>query len=189
MSPNLTAMLRNWYAVYTKPQKEKLVSIALSKKGIENYCPLINVIKARTNKKTAIEPLFLSHVFVYLSESDLSTVKSIPGIVNFLYWKSKPAIIKTEEIDVLKHFIAKYNNIRLVKSTVNQLESIKFKDDPLVAVNEHTLSVKYQTVKVSLPSLGYIMIAERGTANGEPVYEEVGLFRTFPKKLNSFFFN
>lgn len=183
-------MLRNWYAVYTKPQKEKIVSIALSRKGFENFCPLINAIKARANKKTAIEPLFLSHVFVYLSESDISIVKSIPGVINILYWKSKPAVIKSGEIDTVRHFIAKYNNIRLIKSTVNEEESIRFKDDPLSSFNENTLSVKYQTVKVNLPSLGYVIIAERRVLEEEPVvFEEAGLFRTFPKKLNSFFFN
>lgn len=183
-------MLRNWYAVYTKPQKEKVVSTALSRKGFESFCPLINALKARANKKAVIEPLFLSHVFVYLSESDISVVKSIPGVVNILYWKSKPAVIKSVEIDTIKHFIAKYDNIRLIKSTVNQEESIKLQDDPLISFNENTLSVRYQTVKVNLSSLGYIIIAERRVLAEEPVvFEEAGLFRTFPKKLNSFFFN
>ncbi len=182
-------MLRNWYAVYTKPQKERIVSSTFSKRGFETFCPLINTAKGKANKKAVFEPLFISYVFVYLSESDISTVKSIPGVINILYWKSKPAIIKAEELDTVRHFTAHFINIKLVKSVVNINESIRYKDDPVISFNENTVSVKYQTVKVNLPSLGYSMIAERRVTEDEPVYNEVSLFRTFPKRINSFFFN
>ena len=183
-------MLRNWYAVYTKPQKEKIVSSIFAKKGFDCFCPVINTIKGKSNNKKAVfEPLFMCHVFVYLSESDISTVKLIPGVVNILYWKSKPAIIKAEEIDAVKHLTVNYINIKLIKSAVNINEIMRVKDDPIFSFNEKLISVKYQTVKVNLPSLGYTIIAERRAVEEEPVYEELSLLKTFPKRINSFFFN
>jgi len=183
-------MLRNWYAVYTKPQKEKIVSLALAKKGFESFCPLINAVKARNNRRYGNEPLFMCHVFVYLCEADLATVKSIPGVINALYWKSRPAIIKVEEIDAIRHFTSNYINIKLVKCAVNNNESIRFREDPVMSFNEKTVLVNYQTIKVNLPSLGYTMIADRkGAEEEEAVYHEASLLRNFPRKLNSFFFN
>jgi transcription antitermination factor NusG len=183
-------MLRNWYAVYTKPQKEKIVSSIFTKKGFECFCPLINTVKGKVNnKKPAFEPLFTSYVFVYLRESDISAVKSIQGVINVLYWKSKPAIIKSQEIDLIRNFTANYVNIKLLKSTVNMNENIRIKDDPSFSYSDNAVSVKYQTVKANLPSLGYTMIAERKIAEEETVYQESSLFRTFPRRINSFFFN
>ena len=183
-------MLRNWYAVYTKPEKEKIVSSIFIKKGFECFCPMINTIKGKSNNKKAVyEPLFISYVFVYLSEADISTVKSIPGVVNVLYWKSKPAIIKSPEIEAIRNFTTNYINIKLIKATVNMNEGIRVKDDPTFSFNDNLVSVKYQTVKVNLPSLGYTMIAERAGVEEEAVYQESSLFRTFPRRINSFFFN
>lgn len=183
-------MLRNWYAVYTKPQKERVVSLTFAKKGFECFCPSINAVKSRTNKKGIFEPLFTSCVFVYLNESDISTVKTIPGVINILYWKSKPAVIKAEEIDAIRHFSANFINIKLIKSTVNTNESISVKDEPIFSFSDNTVSVKYPTVKVNLPSLGYTMVAEKRVVEEEvPAFHESSLFRTFPKRINSFFFN
>lgn len=183
-------MLRNWYAVYTKPQKEKIVSSIFTKKGFECFCPMINTIKGKSNNKKAVyEPLFISYVFVYLSESDISTVLSIPGVINVLYWKSKPAIIKSQEIEAIRNLTANYINIKLIKSAVSMNENIRVKDDPAFSLNENHLSVKYQTVKVNLASLGYTMIAERRVVEEEAVYQEANLFKTFPRRINSFFFN
>jgi len=185
-------MLRNWYAVYTRPQKEKIVASIFAKKGIECFCPLINGAKNRNGKKGLSEPLFMSHVFVYMNESDISTVKSIPGVTNILYWRSKPAIIKAEEIDAMRHFTAKYINIRLVKSAVNINEGLRVKDDPIFTFSDNTVSVKYQTVKVNLPSIGYTMIAEKPVVQEEAIFHEStesNVFKTFPRRINSFFFN
>jgi transcription antitermination factor NusG len=183
-------MLRNWYAVYTKPEKEKIVLSAFAKKGIESFCPLINTIKGKSNNRKAVfQPLFISYVFVYLDESEILTLKSIPGVINILYWKSKPAIINVEEIDAVRYFTVNYSNIKLIKSAVNINEKISIQDAPVFSFNEKAVSVKYQTVKVYLPSLGYTLIAERRAVEDEPVYQGSNSFRTFPGRLNSFFFN
>ena len=183
-------MLRNWYAVYTKPQKEKFVSSAFARKGFECFCPVVNINSGKSNnKKTTFEPLFMCFVFVYMSEGDISSIKSIPGVLNILYWKSKPALIKAEEIAVIKHFTVNFINIKLIKSSVNLVHNIAVKDEPVILFKENAVSVKYQTVKAYLPSLGYTLIAERGIKEEEPVYQESGLLKTFPRLLNSLFFN
>jgi transcriptional antiterminator RfaH len=93
----------NWYVVYTKPKWEKKVAEKLTQAGIECYCPLITQIKQWSDRKKKVEvPLFNSYVFVQLEEIDRNTVFQVPGVVRYLFWLGKPAIVRDEEISIIK---------------------------------------------------------------------------------------
>lgn len=187
---NTTGMKHNWYAVYTRPQREKKVASILTKKGIETYLPLNNLIGLNANnKKTCKEALFSSYIFVYITESEMQSVRNISGMVNFLYWKSKPAIIKVEEIEAVKQLTSAYHNIKLEKSAVNMFDTVRIIDEPVISFKENSASVKFQTLKIVLPSLGYTMIAERDNVTEEILHNELAQAGFFPKRLNSFFSN
>src|SRR5215211_2634080 len=92
-----------WYAVYTKPRWEKKVADLLTRKQIENYCPLNKVKRQWSDrKKIVMEPLFQSYVFVRVPKNMLTMVRETSGVLNFVYWLQKPAIIRDEEIDLIK---------------------------------------------------------------------------------------
>lgn len=182
-------MTRNWYAVYTRPQKERKVSQFLNRKGIENFCPAMLAVETKCLKRKEITlPLFNSLVFVHLSEPDARSISSIPWVINFLYWRSKPAVISDSEIDIVKKLSSAYDNIRLEKSPVEVDGSVKVFDEPAITYNENSVSVKYKSIKVSLPSLGFIVTADRAEKKAE-VYQPSGIFASFPKRLNALFFN
>src|SRR6266496_2745802 len=108
-----------WYAVYTRPRWEKKVAEILSEKKIENYCPLNKVVRQWSDrKKVVLEPLFTSYVFVRASEKEHLEIRKVDGIINFVYWLSKPAIIRNEEIDCIKNFLNEHNNVHLEKTPV-----------------------------------------------------------------------
>ncbi|MEO6732104.1 MAG: UpxY family transcription antiterminator [Ferruginibacter sp.] len=183
-------MIRNWYAVYTRPQREKKVASILTKKGIKNYFPLNNIVGVNANnKKSCKEALFASCVFVYISETEIASVKDIPGMVNFLYWMNKPAVISLEELEAVKQLTLVYNNIKLEKTAVNVKDTVRIIDEPIISFKENSASVRFQTLKIVLPSLGYTMIAERNKVNEELVHHELAQTVFFPKKLNTFFSN
>jgi transcriptional antiterminator RfaH len=93
----------NWYVVYTKPKWEKKVAEKLIQAGIECYCPLITQIKQWSDRKKKIEvPLFNSYVFVHLADTDRNSVFQIAGVVRYLFWLGKPAIVRDEEINIIK---------------------------------------------------------------------------------------
>ena len=72
----------------------KKVAKILSAKKIENYCPLNKVVRQWSDrKKVVLEPLFTSYVFVRTIEKQHSEIRNVHGIVNFVYWLSKPPII------------------------------------------------------------------------------------------------
>lgn len=182
-------MKRNWYAVYTKPQREKKVSSILTKRGIENYCPINKVRAQSNNKKSVSEPLFASHVFVHVAESEMLSLKNIPDMINFVYWRSRPAIITKEEIEAVKQLTSNYQDIKLEKTFVNMNEMVRIIDEPVISFKDNAVMVKYQTLKIMLPSLGYTIIAERAGKHDEMTNKKFGQLDFLPKRLSSFFTN
>jgi len=92
-----------WYAVYTRPKNEKKVTEQLVKLGIEVYCPLVTQVKQWSDRKKKVEtPLISSYVFVNLEEKERDKVFEAFGVVRYLFWLGKPAVIRDEEIFLLK---------------------------------------------------------------------------------------
>lgn len=149
---------KRWYALYTRPGAEKKVANLLSRKKIENYCPLKRQWNAR--RKVALEPLFNSYVFVQIQETEMSIIRATDSVVNFVYWLGKPAVISDEEIDIMKRFMNEYANVKLEKIPFGVEGMVRVIGGPATESKAHMISVKNNTVKIALPSLGYMMLAE-----------------------------
>jgi len=150
-----------WYALYTKPRWEKKVAEVLFRKKIENYCPLNKVLRQWSDrKKIVLEPLFASYVFVKAAEKNHSEIRKMDGIINFVYWLNKPAIIRDEEIESIKDFLKEHANVRLEKTSVNINDRVRITRGALMEYEGQVIDIKNSTVKVILPSLGYMMVAE-----------------------------
>src|ERR1700674_4638266 len=97
---------KSWYAVYTKPRWEKKVANQLERNQIEHYCPLRKVSRQwRDRRKIILEPLFTSYIFVRLADTEHIPVRKTEGVMNFVHWLKKPAVIRDEEIDIIRHFL------------------------------------------------------------------------------------
>ena len=149
---------RFWYALSTKPGSERKVSNQLTRKNIENYCPLKR--SGISQRKRVLEPLFNSLVFIYINECEIQTLCKNDHIVNVVYWLGKPAIIRSEEIDIMKGFLNEYANVRLQKMPFTANGNLRTVGEPPVGHKTHAVSVKNNTVKIILSSLGYTIIAE-----------------------------
>ena len=102
----MSALTPHWYAIYTKPRWEKKVHALLTEKKIESYCPLNKVRKKWSDRmKTVEEPLFKSYVFARVSEEEQTRVRMTAGVMNFVYWQGKPAIIRAKEIETIRKFL------------------------------------------------------------------------------------
>jgi|SRR5690242_10596425 len=159
-----------WYAVYTRPRWEKKVAEILTGKEIENYCPLNKVVRQWSDrKKIVLEPLFTSYVFVRTNEKLLFEICKVNGVINVVYWLKKPAVIREEEIDCIKNFLSEYKNVKLEKCSVNINDTVRITNGPLMEYEGNVIAVKSATVKISLPSLGYMMTAEVEKTNIEVI--------------------
>jgi transcription antitermination factor NusG len=124
-----------WYVVYTKPRTEKKVHQLFLENGFASYCPTQIVEKQWTDriKKTEL-PLFTSYVFVQATKENITEIRYVPGVVNFVYWLGKPAQIRDKEIEELQAFleINNTNTIELKAIKINEIIKIKtgaFKDN------------------------------------------------------------
>jgi transcription termination/antitermination protein NusG len=149
-----------WYAVYTRPRWEKKVAELLTKRQIENYCPLQKVERRWSDrKKMILEPLFKSYVFVRIIPKGQVEVMQTDGVVNFITFLNKPALIRDEEIEIIKQFLRDYENIEVERTDLNVNDQVKIISGPLMEQKGSVLEVSQKTVKVLLPSLGFALVA------------------------------
>ena len=162
-------MKKNWYAIYTKPNCEKKVAALLAKKKIENYYPLNRVVvnQQSAKKKTVFEPLLSSYVFVHINDTQMELIKKTNCVINFVYWLGKPAVIQNDEIENLQYFTNEYANVKLEKTVVNPNESGRVTSEPHIDIKGKLISVKNTHIELSLPSLGYRIIADVEKYNTE----------------------
>jgi transcription antitermination factor NusG len=155
------AQRQKWYAIYTKPRWEKKVHSLLTQKGFESYCPL-NKVRRQWSDRTKIidEPLFKSYVFVRVSEEERTAVRLTSGVVNYVYWLGKPAIVRDREIKAIRQFLDEYSDIE-----VQPIE--RFKPGDRVVVQQGIFlgksgiikNVKNRTVEVQIESIGFMLTA------------------------------
>jgi len=157
-----------WLVVYTRPRWEKKVSKHLEQRNIEHYCPLNKIQRQWSDRKKIIEePLFSSYVFVRICERERADVRMADGVINFVYWLQKPAVVKIEEIEAIKRFMNEYTDVKLEKRPININDKVRVMNGPLMQREGNVVEVKSKTVKVFLPSLGYAMVAEVQNTNVE----------------------
>ncbi|PWU05184.1 MAG: antitermination protein NusG [Bacteroidetes bacterium] len=162
--------MKNWYALYTRSRWEKKVAELLTRKQVENYCPLNRVQRQWSDRrKIVMEPLFRSYVFVHMTESQHLTARSVDGVINLVYWQGKPAIIRDTEIEVIRHFLNDYEQVKLEKTEVDLEDKVRVTHGPLMLMEGKVVEVKHKTVRVLLPSLGYAMVAEIDKSNIEKI--------------------
>src|ERR1700712_3615813 len=150
----------HWYAVYTKPRWEKKVFSLFEERGILSYCPLNKVRRKWSDRiKVVEEPLFKSYVFVRIPADDQPKVRLVTGVVNFVYWQGKAAVIPDREIMTIRKFLNEYENVMaepltLEKDTRVTINNGLFMDQPAKVIR-----VEGNRVKVVIESLGYSLVA------------------------------
>jgi len=109
-----------WTAFYTKPRSEKKTAKRLIEKGHEIFCPTRTVIKQWSDRKKKVaEPVFTSYIFAKVNEQSRNEVLNDQGIVSNVFWLGKPAVIRDQEIMVIRSFLddfpmaeAQYGNFK-----------------------------------------------------------------------------
>ena len=96
----------------------------------------------------------------------MSFVRQANDVINFIYWLGKPAVIKEAEIRHIRHFTNTYADIRIEKTAVNINAVVRAINEPSTEDGEDVIVVlKTINIKLSLPSLGFILVANTEKAN------------------------
>ena len=98
--------MKSWHVIYTKSRAEKKVEERLNNFGIEAYCPVKQEVKQWSDrKKKILVPILPSMVLVNIDEKERNNVFDIPGVVRYMFWLKKHAIVKNDEVDSLKNLL------------------------------------------------------------------------------------
>ena len=152
-----------WFVLYTKPNHELKVAEGMSSIGIQAYCPTFTQIKQYSDRKKKIEkPLLPSYVLVQLSEEDRPKVFSIPGVVRYLFWLGKPAVVREEEIDLLKkNLTGIFDEAVISKLSIGKEYTIP--SGPLKGQSGIIKNVLKNKLRLELPSLGLFVTLCKAT--------------------------
>lgn len=151
---------RKWLAIYTKPRWEKKIDQQLTERGIESYCPLNKVMRKWSDRtKLVEEPLFKSYVFVHINEEEEQAVRLVHGVLNFVYWLGKPAVIKQVEIDRIKRFLNDFRDVKTEALVLKADDKVVIRTGALMDRQAKVIRQLGSRVELEIESLGYKLVA------------------------------
>ena len=147
-------MEKKWFVVYTRPQQELKVASQLSAMGITNYCPTITLVKQYSDRKKKVtKPLLSSYVMVEVEENQRNNVFACSGIVRYLFFLGKPAVIPASDITLMQnHLNGVYNDFKVTTLSVGDSHTIT--EGPFSGVTGKVVETNNTKVKLELASLG-----------------------------------
>jgi len=159
--------------VYTKPRWEKKVASLLEAKGIEFYCPLNKVVKQWSDrKKTVLEPLFRSYVFVQVEEKQKWELMNMNGILNYVHYMGQPARIRDSEIETVKKFLNEFESVNVEENITPVNARVKIRQGVLMNYQGLLLEVTGNKASVKIESMGLQLTAVFDKSNLELLEEK-----------------
>lgn len=121
-----SALKTSWYIVYTYPNLEKRIFTELQKKNVNAYLPMQKKIRNWSDRKKEIRtPLFPNYIFINTTEKERHKFFDINGVVNFISFGGKPAVMSDDEI----------LNIKKFEETVFEVELSLIQGDDVMIIN------------------------------------------------------
>ena len=156
--------------VYTRPRWEKKIAKVLEEKGIEAYCPLNRVYRQWSDRRKIVyEPLFKGYVFLQIETSKMWDIKQIDGILNYVYWNGKPAIVREEEIKTIKSFLSEFTDVEVQEIKISVNTPVAIKRGVLMNYKGIVLEIIGSKAKVQIESMGMQLSAIFEKSNLQPI--------------------
>ena len=149
--------MKKWFVIYTKANQEIKVTEQLNEIGISCYCPTVTIIKQYSDrKKKILKPLIPSYVFVFTEEGRRNDVFSVFGVVRYMFWLGKPAVVREKEIELMKKYLnGEFQSVSLSNFTKGQLHKIT--DGVFAGKIGRVIEIQKNKIKLQLESLGMVV--------------------------------
>ncbi|MDP4256250.1 MAG: transcription termination/antitermination NusG family protein, partial [Bacteroidota bacterium] len=105
------------------------------------------------------EPLFKSYVFVRVAEEEMTRVRQVPGVVNFVYWLGKPARVKDKEIETIRKFLNEHEEVRVEPIELQADTRVTIRRGLFMDKEAKVVRVLNKKVQVLIESIGYSLVA------------------------------
>jgi len=124
-----------WYVAYTYSRSEKKIDTRIRQLGIQSFLPLQKVKRKWSDRFKFVEvPLFPSYVFVNTTEDKIPQLKSIDGIATFLSFENKLAVVKEDEIDLIRKVIQGKMDVEVVSETFVKGQKVEVQSGPFAGL-------------------------------------------------------
>ena len=82
------------------------------------------------------------------------------GVINFVYWDGKPAVIKEKEIESIRKFLDEYEDVQLIKLEIRDDQKVRITSGAFMDLEGKVIEVKNKSARVLVESLGYLLVAD-----------------------------
>lgn len=122
---------RQWLVLYTKPRNEKKVTQRLTEQGFEMYCPLIRTLKQWSDRKKKVQiPMFPGYIFAHVNELERSQILFDQGVLNYVYWLGKPAVVRDKEMEAIMQIAESGEDIKVESSGLEKGQMVEIPEGP-----------------------------------------------------------
>jgi transcriptional antiterminator RfaH len=123
--------MKQWHVLYTKPRNEKRVVERLSSKGYEVYCPLIKTLRQWSDRKKKVQvPMFPSYIFAYTNEAERTELLMDPGVLNFVFWLGKPAVVRDAEMTAIRNIATSGEDVHVAGGGFEKGQQVTIEEGP-----------------------------------------------------------
>jgi transcription antitermination factor NusG len=154
---------KKWHVVYAKSRSEKKVLSELEFKGIESYLPLQRKLRQWSDRKKWVEvPLISGYIFVYITRKDYDNVLQTNGVVSYVRFEGKAAIIPNQQIEYIKKMLFQSEiDIEVSSQQYNPGDKVEVIVGPLIGLTGTLVSFKgKKRVAVMLEQLNLSLIVD-----------------------------
>jgi len=130
-------MESDWYAVYTRSYHEQKLVDCIKKLSddstfeYEAYLPTVmEETQWSDRKKKKSVPLFKNYVFVKHDDNGFGKIKRLPGFCDYVRFEAYPAIIKQEQIVMIKNAL-EFSEVGIASKKLMKGERVKICHGPM----------------------------------------------------------
>lgn len=129
---NKTTQFMNWNVLYVNSRAEAKVAERLKNQGFQVFCPMQEVVRQWSDRKKKVKvPYFPSYVFVCDNNLRRLEILQTPGVVGFVYWLHKPAVIREKEMKMVMDFFKGHAHSQILSKSFEPGQNLVIKHGPL----------------------------------------------------------
>lgn len=147
-----------WLVIYVASRQEKSVAKRLNKMGVNVYLPLVKKLQQWSDRKKWVEfPMFNGYLFVKPDLAIRDQVLQVSGVISYLQFNKKDAVVLQKEIDILK-----------------EIESSGYFSETIYTPDDYKLGEKLLVLEGPLKGNTVVLIRKNNEANFMVSIEALG---------------
>jgi transcription antitermination factor NusG len=158
----------NWHAIYVHSRAEKKVHAELNFKGIESFLPLQRKLRQWSDRKKWVEiPLISGYVFVHITRKEYDSVLQIDNVMQYVRFEGKAAIIRDQDIEVLKRMLGQSDlEVEITSEDLQPGMLVEIVAGPMMGIRGELVSFRgHNKVALRIPPLGFTVLVESPEKN------------------------